>query len=143
MKQLRLLVFAMLALFAFGAVGAALASAEVELEAKPPALLLLDKENVEELKYTGSEKSLSKIETVGGKTIECTLVEVKADGFKPLSAIRKADTNLGLADIDFTGCKKEKVSCRSETAKAEKDPVETILVKADIHIATEKSPPAC
>jgi len=142
MKQLRLLVLAMLALFAFGAVSAAVASAEVELEAKPPALLVLDKEKVEELTYKGSSAVASKIEgSKTKKTIECGAVEanIAAKGLKPLSAIRIADTAKGEATIDFTKCKQGGVACRSETTAGVKDAIETLLVLVDIEFGTEET----
>ncbi|MFI4990797.1 MAG: S1 family peptidase [Solirubrobacterales bacterium] len=60
----------------------------------------------------------TKIETVGKSSIICTADEGSGEFGNGAS---------GTISVDFTGCKTGKVACRSETAKGEKDPVETIL----------------
>jgi hypothetical protein len=60
----------------------------------------------------------SKVETVGKSAIVCT-ADTGSGEFENGAS--------GTITVDFTGCKKEKVTCSSENAKGEKDPKETIL----------------
>ncbi|HEV7394832.1 MAG TPA: hypothetical protein VGO08_24565, partial [Burkholderiales bacterium] len=60
------------------------------------------------------------LETVSGKRVGCS----KEEGS---GTIDSATTGKGSDDL--TGCKKEKVACRSENKAGEKDPVETALIK--------------
>jgi hypothetical protein len=53
---------------------------------------------------------------------------------------KEKDSNLCHAGLlTFSKVKQGAVACRSENEKGEKDPVETILVKGDTHLAAEKS----
>jgi hypothetical protein len=85
-------------------------------EALAPAIKVLPGETFPlTVEMTSGE---TKFETVGKASITCT-----ADN--GLGTLENGAA--GTATFTFTGCKKEKVACRSENAKAEKDAVETIL----------------
>jgi hypothetical protein len=122
-------LFAALAMLMAG-VAASAATAET------PAILLLSGK-VSELK-TELKGGTWKIETVGLKSIAgsgatATITECEELDGKAL------DTNLCADLLTLTGAKKEKVACRSETLAGVKDPIETILVKVDLHLDSEKS----
>jgi hypothetical protein len=121
MHRIKLMGLALLAIFAFSAVAAAIANAE------EPRLLTLTGA-VSSVVYKGkSEKITPKLETEGGKTITCTTASVEAK-FSAISKELEKDSEKGTANIEFTGCKQGKVACRSENkAGTEKDAVETIL----------------
>jgi hypothetical protein len=130
MRYLKPLMLAAMAMFAFAAVGTAVAQAE---EAREPALLLLEN-GVSTLtaKFKGTTSQLS---TLGGKELTGTGVEGTLKGCKNLGASEK-DTTLCEALLTFTGVKKEKVACRSENqAATTKDAIETVLAFTDVHIA--------
>jgi hypothetical protein len=130
MHRFKLMGLALLAVLAFASVAAATASAEA------PLVLVLPGEKAAELEYkgTGGEATLSDI---NGKTIIAT--KVKAAATFTAVAGKEADAELGKATLDFEGAKKEKVACRSENAKAEKDPVETILVVTGLITENEET----
>ncbi len=133
MRKVRMLILAAFALFAFGAFAAQAAFAEDG----QPALLLLSG-NVTELSGT-LKGAASTLESVGKKTIVGTAVEGTLKGCKELES-SKVDTSLcGPVTLKFTGTKKEETACRSESATGEKDPIETILVSTDIHLASEET----
>jgi hypothetical protein len=133
MRYLKVLVAAAMAMFAFAAVGTALASAE---DPNSPSMLLLEGK-VSDLTSTmkGGKSNLS---TLAGKELTGTALEGKLKGCKPIGTNEK-DTNLCEAVLDFTGVKQGAVACRSENAKAEKDPVETVLTIVDLHLASEQT----
>ena len=139
MTRLGLLVLMMLSLLVPGLVVATVAGAEVELEAKPPAILLLDGEKAQALKFELKSAAAFKIETVKGKSISCTTTaKVEGKDFVTVGQIRVADTETGLVEIGLENCKKEAIACRSETPGG-KDPIQTILIAGVARVATEQS----
>ena len=128
MHRFKVVGLALLAVFAFAAVAAATASAET------PSVNVLPGEKVSELTYSGKAAKESKLETANGKTISCATTKVSAtfEGEKEIST-------KGKATIDFEGCKKEKVACRSETAGGVKDAVEIILTPLVLTAADEET----
>jgi hypothetical protein len=130
MKQAKLIVFAVLALFAFGSAAAAVANAET------PALLI-PSGSVTELTATGTGTT-SKLEIEGGKTLTGTEVSASIKGCTALEG-KETDTNSCEGTLIFKGVKKEATACRSENAKAEKDAIETVLTKLGLKLADEKS----
>ena len=134
MRQVKLLVFAMFALIALGAVSSTVAMAADG----PPAVLVLEG-SVSELKFEGHETVGSTLSTLGGLSVTGGEVLATLSECLPLEGNEK-DTNLCHKGVlDFTKTKKEATACRSENAKGEKDPIETILVLVDAHLADEKS----
>jgi hypothetical protein len=133
MRQARLLVAALGALLALCALCAAVASAE---DPNSPMLLILEGSSVTELKGTfkGGEGSFS---TLGGKAGTGTEGEASLKNCKESAASAK-DTNLCEVLLTLKGVKQGLVSCRSESS-AGKDAIESILVLADVHGASEKS----
>lgn len=127
MQRFKLMSLTLLAVFALAAIGAATASAE-------PLILVLPGEKVSELKYKG-EGGKGTLEDSTKKTIVGTKVKAEAT----FNALTESDALTGTTTLDFEGTKKEKVACRSENAKGEKDPVETILVVTTITAASETS----
>jgi hypothetical protein len=135
MRQVKLLVLAAMALFAFGAFTASAFAVEAEEENNPRILCLTTP-------CSGLEGTLkggvSFLEDLTGKKIEGTTVEAKLKNCENLAG--EKDINLCKdVPIDFFGVKKAGVACRSENESGEKDPVETILALLDLHIAAEKS----
>jgi hypothetical protein len=131
MRTVKLMGLAVLALFAFAASGAYAVEAE---ESNNPRILCLV-EKCSELEGT-LKGGVSRLEDLAGKTIEGTAAEAKLKGCENLAGNK--DINLCFdVPIHFTGTKKEKVACRSENAKGEKDPVEVILALLDLHMAAE------
>jgi hypothetical protein len=135
MRQLRLLLIAAFAILAFGAVASAVANAE---EDKGSPSLLAENVNtlaghfnwgVSELSALGLPDILQGL-TGEGKLKECKELEGS-----------KTDTTLCLATLDFFSVKVKgtTTACRSETEAKVKDPAETVLVLADVHIASELS----
>src|SRR6202161_241878 len=120
------------AIMAILVVGATMAVAAL---AATPALLILSGK-VTELKSEG-KGGVSKLEQANGKTLEGTGVTFTASEFKEAGS--ELDTKVGVATIDFTGVKEGKVACRSETASGAKDPIETVLSKLDLQVASEKT----
>jgi hypothetical protein len=130
MRTVKLMGLAVLALFAFAASGAY--AVEAEESNNPRILCLVEPCNPEATLKGGA----SFLEDLNGKKIEGATAEAKLKGCEELSG--KKDFNL-CKDIALTFTKtfKEKVACRSENAKGEKDPVETILTLLDLHLAAE------
>jgi hypothetical protein len=134
MSKAKLLLFAVLALFAFSAVSAAVASAE---DPNSPMLLILEGSSVKALEGTfkGGASSLS---ALGGTGLTGTEVEGSVKNCKE-SSVSAKDTNLCEALLTFKGVKsKGTTACRSESS-AGKDAIESVLVLTDLHIASEKS----
>ena len=122
MRHLRMLGLMLLAALALGAYAAAMASAEA-------GLLTLSGKS-EEFKISSSEGKTPLLKS-GENEIACTKLA-------PTTASASgAHVNLfNEVTLDFEGCKevKSELNCRSETLKAEKDPIGTILVLADFHM---------
>ncbi len=133
MSKAKLLLFAMFALLAFGAVSAAVASAE---DANSP-MLLVSTGKVSELAGT-AKGTTSMLAALAGKSLSGTGIEGKVKNCKPSATAGEKDTNLCEALLSFTGVKQGTVACRSEST-AGKDPVETVLVLTDLHLASEKN----
>jgi hypothetical protein len=129
MHRFKLVGLALLAVFALAAVVASAASAEA------PLILVLPGETTAGLTFSGSGGA-SKLETLTKKTITCTKTEVNAT-FNAIVG-KETDSETGNATIDFSGCKKEKVACRSEEG-ATKDAVEVILTPLAVAGASEES----
>jgi hypothetical protein len=126
MRHLRILSLMLLAALALGSFAAATASAT------EPGLLPLAKATVEVKAQKSTGKAILK--GVGGDEITCTSLD---------ETIAKAGeathvTLFNEVTLTFLGCKQKtgtaELNCRSETLKAEKDAIETILVLADFHI---------
>jgi hypothetical protein len=133
MRKVKLLGFTALALLAFGAFTASAFAVE---DGKPQILCLV--EGCETLEGT-LKAGASSLEDLAGKVISGTAAETKLKGCKNDEAGTK-DVNLCVdVVLTFTGVKKEAVACRSENAKGEKDPVETILTLLDLHMAAEET----
>ena len=132
MSKVKLLLFAVLALFAFSAVSAAVASAE---DPNSPELLILEGTSVTKLegKFKGGASELA---TLGGKTLTGTEVTATDSACKEGSSAK--DTTLCVSELTFKGVKQGKVACRSESAAGTKDAIETVLVVTDLHLAAEK-----
>lgn len=85
--------------------------------------------------FTGSGETGTTLETVNGKSLTCS---------KEKESGTWESTTAGTITINFEGCKKEKVVCRSENKTGEKDSVETILVQGglreiDLETATKEA----
>jgi hypothetical protein len=104
--------------------------------AESPLVLVLEGEKISEFKESGTTTTFT-LETVGKKTLSCTA----GSGTSSIKALegKPADGTLGFTTFTLTGCKKEKVACRSENSAGEKDAVETALSVWDWHIADEIS----
>jgi hypothetical protein len=137
MHKLKLLCLTALALFAFGAFAASAFATEAEEENNPRILVTEGKASELEATLKGANPAL--IQLSGEKTIKATSVTATIKGCENLSGHEK-DTNLCKdQSIDFTGVKQESVNCRSENAKGEKDPVETVLALLDLHAVSQES----
>jgi hypothetical protein len=133
MGRMKLLGLALMAVFAFGIVAAATASAE---EKEPSGLLYLaGEEGPVIIKGTGKEVTLL---TDGLLKTEIKCLTVKSEG--ELGKGEGTHSTLGTLTIDYEGCKLGgKIACSSENIKGEKDPKETILQVAgdtDAHAAS-------
>jgi hypothetical protein len=132
MKQLKLLMLAMLSILAFGAVATTVASAE---DGPEPALLTSEgKVTALVGEFKGEKSTLS---TLGGKILEGTGVTATIAGCEELEKKEK-DTNLcHSTKVEFTGVTSEekKVNCRSETAAGAKDGIGVVLTLLDAHLA--------
>jgi hypothetical protein len=111
---------------------------EAEEENNPRILCLVAKCGPELTgTLTTKEGVPSKLVGLSGKTIEATKAELKLEKCESIAG-HETDTNLCKnVPVTFTGFKKEKVACRSETAVGAKDPVETVLTLLDLHLAAE------
>jgi hypothetical protein len=130
MHKLKLLCLTALALFSFAAFAASAFAEE-------PAILVAEGK-VSELKATLTGTApIQLISLSGEKTITATGAIATVKGCKELS---EKDTNLCEdQSLTFTGLKQGEVACRSENAKAEKDPIETILTLLDEHVVSQKN----
>ncbi len=133
MSKAKLLLFAMFALLAFGAVSAAVASAE---DANAPMLLVSTGKATELTgEFKGGESTLA---TLGNKTLTGTGLTGTVKNCKASATAGEKDTNLCEVALSFTGVKQKTTACRSEST-AGKDPVETVLTLTDLHLASEKA----
>ncbi len=133
MRKAKLLMLAVLALFAFGAVSAGVASAEDE---NSPELLILEGKSVTELKgeFKGGASELA---ALGGKALTATGLSATLSGCKQGSSAK--DATLCESTLRFTGVKQAKVACRSESSTGTKDAIETVLLVTDTHLAAEQT----
>jgi hypothetical protein len=134
MSKAKLLLFAGFALFAFSAVGAAVASAE---DPNAPMLLILEGSKVTELEGSFSG-GVASIGALGGKVLAGQGLTETFGGCKEAAAGAK-DTNLCVSRLTFKGFKQGEIACRSESSAGTKDAIETVLVVTDDHLATETS----
>ncbi len=133
MRHLKLLIASALAISAFATVCTAVAQAE---GGNPAALLLETGVANLEVKFSG----LTDYEfgNLAGKKLEGTGVEGTLKGCKEEGSTK--DTSLcEPVTFTFKSLKEEKVACRSENAKGEKDAIETVLVVVDLHLAAEET----
>jgi hypothetical protein len=137
MRKLKLMGLAALALFAFGAYVAtgAYATETLEKEANNPRILCLvgpcSALKIPLKSKTGTVPSLVTLVN----TITSTSATVSLEGCDAITG-EELDINL-CKDVkaDFFGVKFKESNCRSENAKGEKDPIETVLALLDIHTA--------
>src|ERR1700684_4608222 len=120
------------AIIAILVVGATMAGAAA---AVTPALLILSGK-VTELRMEGKGGGCD-LEQANGKTLAGTGATFTASEFTEAGS--PLDTKAGVATIDCSGVKEGKVACRSETASGAKDPIETVLSKLDLQVASEKT----
>jgi hypothetical protein len=101
-----------------------------------PVILVLPGEKAGELVFTATAGAVI-IEDSSGRIISCLTATASAT----LMAIsgNDADAELGAVNVSCKASKKEKVACRSENSKGEKDPVETILINAGLITAKTES----
>jgi hypothetical protein len=121
MRQLKLLMLAMLSVLAFGAVATAVASAE---DGQPALLTEGGAATALQGTFAGTGSTLS---TLGGKVITGTGITATIAGCTALEGKEKDTNNCAKTTVDFTGVTSSGSGCRSENAKAEKDPIETVL----------------
>jgi hypothetical protein len=135
MKRVKLLAFAAMALFAFGAVSStALASTTPELLCTGAGCVAALK-----VKMTGGKGSLS---TLGGVTLTGETVAATLENCKNIGSDTENTNLCSPVLLTFTGVKKGEATCKSEMAnKEEKDAAGTVLVAVDIHMATEETLP--
>jgi len=134
MRQLKLLLIAAFALLAFSAVASAVANAE---EDKGSPSILVTNATTFEGSFTLGASVLSQLKST--QRLESPSGSAVIKGCKELGG-SKTDTNLCVGLITFNKVKSNLgTACRSETEAGTKDPVETVLVAVDIHIASELS----
>jgi hypothetical protein len=104
--------------------------------AAEPLILSLPGELIEGTQFTGSGLTVT-FEANSLKTLKCTSSKSNSS-LKGVSG-KSADSNEAAATLDLAGCKEEKVNCRSENEKGEKDPIETILLRYTVRVAAERS----
>jgi hypothetical protein len=141
MREFRLLVAAMFAILAFGALATAVAGAEETEEKNNPRGLVLEKK-VTELKFSGTASETSTLSVLKNAERLTDNGKAKATlgGCLEISGL-PIDTTLchsGLTTLE--GVKTAAgLSCRSETLAGVKDALGVVLAKVDTHIAAEKS----
>lgn len=130
MRPMKLGIFTAMTLFILGAFATADALAA---DANTPRILCLTGENCTELEGT-FKAGVNSVIVLSGLTFAITTSEFKLKGCKEAGAAQ--DTNLCEAAVDLFGWKKGEVGCRTEDMKsAVKDPVETVLMLLDAHVA--------
>jgi hypothetical protein len=138
MRKAKLLGLTVLALFAFGAFAASGAYAVEKEEENNPRILVLEGKAAE-LEGTLTGKGAEAIQLSGEKTFQVTEESLLLKGCEIITGNEK-DTNLCKhVALHLAGYKQGLVACRSENAKGEKDPVETVLELLDLHIAAGKA----
>jgi len=128
MRSIKLWILAGMAMMAFGAVGAAAASAEDG----PPEVLCFVKGCIGELegKYAGGAAFLSDL---AGNLISATSVQITVKGCKELTGSEGKDGNLcNNQTITFEGIEAKKAKCNTPG-----DAAGIALVKGDGHLAAE------
>jgi hypothetical protein len=137
MHKFKLLYLTALALFAFGAFATSALAIEPEEENNPRVLVTEGKASEVKATLTGTNPQL--IQLSGEKTISAKEVTAKLENCENIAGLEK-DANLCKdQSIDFIGVKQGEVACRSENAKGEKDPVETVLALLDLHATAQKN----
>jgi hypothetical protein len=133
MRRVKLLGLMALSLFAFAAVTAS--SAMAEEDPNPPRILCLVAgcEAIEGTLTAGA----SELVGLSGKTITGTSAILALKGCEKSEEGTKDVTLCKDVPLEFKGVKKETTACRSENLKAEKDPIETVLLLLDVHASTE------
>jgi hypothetical protein len=136
MHKLKLLCLMALTLFAFAAFA-------VSAFAEEPAILVTEGKISElqaSLKQNVSEgKTVEVIQLSGEKTVSASAVTLAIKGCDNLG-VNEKDTNLCKdQQLTFTSVKQGEVVCRSENAKGEKDPIETVLALLDLHLVAQKN----
>jgi hypothetical protein len=141
MRHLRLLIVAMFAILAFGAVATAVASAEETEEKNNPRLLVLEKK-VTELKFSGTASETSTLSVLKNaeRLTDNGKAAAKLEGCLEISGLPLDTTLCHTGLLTFEGVKTAAgVSCRSETLAGVKDALGVVLARIDGHIADEKS----
>jgi hypothetical protein len=104
--------------------------------ANPPVVLVLSGEKVAELTFSG-EGGGTIVEDASLRTVEVT--KIKEAATFVAAAGKEADSERGEALLTFEGWKQGAIACRSENAKGEKDPVETVLLRVKLLVGNEES----
>jgi hypothetical protein len=139
MRKFKLLGLMVLALFAFGAFAASGAYAVEKEEENNPRILVLEGK-ASELKGTLKGTKAKLIQLNGEKTIEAAEASLLLENCEIIIGNEK-DTNLCKdVPLHFSKVFQGLVACRSENAKGEKDPVETVLTLLDLHVAAGGTP---
>jgi hypothetical protein len=139
MRKAKLLGPTVLALFAFGAFAASGAYAVEKEEENNPRILVLEGK-ASELKGTLTGTNTQLIQLNGEKTIKAAEASLLLENCEIITGNEK-DTNLCKdVPLHLTGYKQGLFACRSENAKGEKDPVETVLELLDLHVAAGGTP---
>ena len=128
MKVVKLWILAAMAMMAFGAVGAAVASAEDG----PPEILCFVKGCIKELETTFKGEA-SFLSDLAGLTITSTSAKTTVAGCKELTGSEGKDGNLCTNQtILFEGTESKKAKCNTPG-----DAAGVVLVKLDLHLAAE------
>jgi hypothetical protein len=134
MRLIRTSIIAVLALFALATVGAAVAVGEEDKNS--PSILLLEK-GVSSLEVIAKGGEVT-TETLSGKTVLSATTEAKVKNCEAIAGSEEKDVkSCKDVTLTLTGVKKETIACRSENAKGEKDPIETVLALVDLTLGTE------
>jgi hypothetical protein len=131
MRSIKLLGLALMAVFAFGVVVAATASAE---EKEPAGLLYLSGEEGP-VKVNGAVVAAQELKVTGLKN-EVALVGTEVSFEGELGKGEGTHSTLGTLTVTFKGVKKGKIACSSENAAGTKDAKEVVLLQAantDVH----------
>jgi hypothetical protein len=123
MRQLRLLGFTLMAVFALAAIAAATASAA------EPGILPLATEFKVPVSVKGETKVASVL-TSGTSTVICKELTLEKG---ELGKGEAKHITLGTATLKFTGCTSSGLACQSLNAAGTKDPENTILAAVDVH----------
>ena len=135
MKHFRLMMLAMFALLAIGAVSSTAAMAESD---GPPAILVLEGK-VTALKFEGNEATQKTVLSTKAKEISGEGLSATLSGCTELEKKEKDTNSCSTGLLTFTKTKQATTACRSENEAGTKDAVETILVKVSTKLGAEKS----